>query len=178
MLKDQDRIFTNLYGMHDRSLAGAKKRGHWSDTAKFIQNGRDWIVGEVKKSGLRGRGGAGFSMGKKAGFLPRGQMHKYLCCNADESEPGTFKDRVLMEHDPFAIIEAMTVAAVATGAEQGWIYVRGEYPLATERLRAATDQARAAGRLGPDALGPGRGFDIELRRGAPITTRSCSSASL
>ena len=102
MLKDQDRIFTNIYGMHDRSLSGARARGHWDNTAKIIKKGRDWIVDEMKASGLRGRGGAGFPTGRKWSFMPKESDGRpaYLVVNADESEPGTCKDREIMRHDP------------------------------------------------------------------------------
>ena len=101
MLKDNDRIFTNLYGMHDRSLRGAQKRGHWDGTANIIKKGRDWIIDEIKGSGLRGRGGAGFPTGLKWSFMPKESDGRpsYLVINADESEPGTCKDREIMRHD-------------------------------------------------------------------------------
>jgi NADH-quinone oxidoreductase subunit F len=131
--------------------------------------GPENIVREVIQSRLVGRGGAAFPTGKKWEALQKqrhlGRTH-YLVCNADESEPGTFKDRVVMEGDPFAILEGMTIAALAVGAESGYIYIRGEYPLATERLRHAIDKARTHGLLGDDILGRGLRFDIELRRGA------------
>ncbi|MGC9419495.1 MAG: NADH-quinone oxidoreductase subunit F, partial [Rhodovulum sp.] len=107
MLTDQDRIFTNLYGMYDRTLSGARARGHWDGTAALIAKGRDWIIDEMKKSGLRGRGGAGFPTGLKWSFMPKesdGRPH-YLVINADESEPGTCKDREIMRHDPHTLIE-------------------------------------------------------------------------
>jgi len=106
MLKDEDPIFTNLYGMHDRSLRGAQSRGHWSETAKIIKNGHDWIIDEMKNSGLRGRGGAGFPTGLKWSFMPKESDGRpaYLVINADESEPGTCKDREIMRNDPHALI--------------------------------------------------------------------------
>ena len=102
MLQDKDRIFTNIYGIHDRSLKGAMARGHWSGTAGFIKNGRDWVVEQTKESGLRGRGGAGFPTGLKWSFMPKQESERphYLVINADESEPGTCKDRDIMRHDP------------------------------------------------------------------------------
>jgi NADH-quinone oxidoreductase subunit F len=127
------------------------------------------IVREVIESRLVGRGGAAFPTGKKWEAIHTqrhlGRTH-YVICNADESEPGTFKDRSVMEGDPFAILEGMTIAALAVGAQKGYIYIRGEYPLATARLRHAIDEARAHGLLGDNILGRGLGFDIELRRGA------------
>ncbi|MGZ8716345.1 MAG: complex I 51 kDa subunit family protein, partial [Gaiellaceae bacterium] len=125
------------------------------------------VIREVSASKLVGRGGAAFSTGRKwaAVATQLGRPH-YLVCNADESEPGTFKDRVLMEQDPFALVEAMTIAAYSTACEQGFLYVRAEYPLAHERLENAFAQARERGLLGDDVLGAGFAFDVELRIGA------------
>jgi len=120
----------------------------------------------VKASGLRGRGGAGFPTGMKWGFIPKEAKQKYLVVNADESEPGTFKDRVLMEGDPYSLVEAMIVAGFATGCERGYLYIRGEYPLATGLLENAIRRCYERGFLGADVLGSGLRFDIELRRGA------------
>ena len=107
MLADKDRIFTNLYGLHDWGLDGARKRGCWVDTKSFIDKGRDWMVNEMKASGLRGRGGAGFPTGLKWSFMPKqvGERPHYLVVNADESEPGTCKDREIMRHDPHLLVE-------------------------------------------------------------------------
>jgi NADH-quinone oxidoreductase subunit F len=131
--------------------------------------GPEGVVREMIESRLLGRGGAAFPTGKKWEALlaqrGEGRTH-YVICNADESEPGTFKDRIVMEGDPFAVLEGMTIAAFATGAEQGYIYLRGEYPLAAERLSQAIEAARAADLLGDNILGRGVRFDIELRRGA------------
>ena len=137
MLADKDRIFTNLYGMLDRSLAGARARGQWDDTAELIGRGRDKIVEEVKASGLRGRGGAGFPTGLKWSFMPKqsdGRPH-YLVVNADESEPGTCKDREIMRHDPHTLIEGCLIAGFAMGAHAGYIYIRGEYIREREALQ-------------------------------------------
>jgi NADH-quinone oxidoreductase subunit F len=125
MLKDNDRIFTNLYGMHDRSLRGAQKRGHWDGTANIIKKGRDWIIDEIKGSGLRGRGGAGFPTGLKWSFMPKESDGRpsYLVINADESEPGTCKDREIMRHDPHTLIEGCLIAAFAMRANSGYIYI-------------------------------------------------------
>src|SRR5215204_2622082 len=111
MLADKDRIFTNLYGLHDWGLEGAKKRGCWLDTKSFIDKGRDWLVNEIKASGLRGRGGAGFPTGLKWSFMPKvvGERPHYLIVNADESEPGTCKDREIMRHDPHLLVEARLI---------------------------------------------------------------------
>jgi NADP-reducing hydrogenase subunit HndC len=127
----------------------------------------DEVIDEIKKSGLQGRGGAGFPTGLKWGFVRRAEGDKkYVICNADESEPGTFKDRVLLEGDPHAIIEAMTIAGYAVGADEGYIYIRGEYRLAQERFGIALDQARAYGFLGKDIFGSGFKFDIHMHSGA------------
>ena len=168
MLKDQDRIFTNLYGMHDRSLAGAKARGHWDRTAEFIKNGRDWIVDQVKASGLRGRGGAGFPTGLKWSFMPKESDGRpsYLVVNADESEPGTCKDREIMRHDPHTLVEGCLIAGFAMGAKAGYIYIRGEYIREREALQAAIDEAYDAGLLGRNAAGSGWDYDLYLHHGA------------
>ncbi|MGF1553007.1 MAG: NADH-quinone oxidoreductase subunit NuoF [Paracoccaceae bacterium] len=168
MLDDKDRIFTNLYGMHERSLAGARKRGHWDGTADLIAKGREGIVAEVKESGLRGRGGAGFPTGLKWSFMPKesdGRPH-YLVINADESEPGTCKDREIMRHDPHTLIEGCLIAGFAMGANAGYIYIRGEYIREREALQAAIDECYEAGLLGPNAAKSGWDFDLYLTHGA------------
>ncbi|RMD49941.1 MAG: NADH-quinone oxidoreductase subunit NuoF [Alphaproteobacteria bacterium] len=168
MLRDEDRIFTNLYGMDDRSLAGARRRGHWDGTAELIAKGRDWIVEEVKKSGLRGRGGAGFPTGLKWSFMPKesdGRPH-YLVINADESEPGTCKDREIIRHDPHTLIEGALLAGFAMGAHTAYIYIRGEFIREREVLQAAIDEAYDAGLLGRNAAGSGWDFDLYLHHGA------------
>ena len=168
MLKDQDRIFTNLYGMHDRTLAGAQKRGHWDGTAKIIKKGRDWIVDEMKKSGLRGRGGAGFPTGLKWSFMPKESDGRpsYLVVNADESEPGTCKDREIMRHDPHTLIEGCLIASFAMNVNACYIYIRGEYIREKEALQAAIDEAYDAGLVGKNACKSGWDFDIYLHHGA------------
>ena len=125
MLKDHDRIFTNIYGMHDRSLAGARARGHWCNTGDIIKKGRDWIVDEMKASGLRGRGGAGFPTGLKWSFMPKESDGRpaYLVVNADESEPGTCKDREIMRHDPHTLVEGCLIASFAMNANVCYISV-------------------------------------------------------
>jgi NADH-quinone oxidoreductase subunit F len=134
---------------------------------KALAMPQDAVVDMVKASGLRGRGGAGFPTGMKWQFVDRkSNKPRYLACNADESEPGTFKDRVLMEGDPYALVEAMTIAGYAVGAHKGYLYLRGEYPRALHRLTHAITQARARGLLGENVLGQGYAFDIEIRRGA------------
>ena len=168
MLKDQDRIFTNLYGMHDRSLKGALARGHWDGTAKILQNGRDWIVNQMKASGLRGRGGAGFPTGLKWSFMPKESDGRpsYLVVNADESEPGTCKDREIMRHDPHTLIEGCLIASFAMNAHACYIYIRGEYIREKEALQTAIDEAYAARLVGKNACKSGWDFDIYLHHGA------------
>ena len=125
------------------------------------------MIREVTESKLLGRGGAAFPTGRKWDAVARNTVGpRYLICNADESEPGTFKDRIVFEQDPFAVIEAMTIAAFACGCERGYVYLRGEYPLAWERLVNAVTEARTRGLLGDDIMGHGLRFDIELRKGA------------
>ncbi len=168
MLKDQDRIFTNLYGMHDRTLAGARKRGHWDGTAGILALGRDKIVEIVKASGLRGRGGAGFPTGLKWSFMPKQSDGRpcYLVINADESEPGTCKDREIMRHDPHTLVEGALIASFAMGAHDCYIYIRGEYIREREALQAAIDEAYDAGLIGKNASGSGYDFDCYLHHGA------------
>ena len=168
MLQDQDRIFTNLYGMHDRSLAGARARGHWDGTAAILAQGRDWIIAQVKESGLRGRGGAGFPTGLKWSFMPKVSDGRpgYLIVNADESEPGTCKDREIMRHDPHTLVEGCLIAGFAMGAVAGYIYIRGEYIREREVLQAAIDEAYDAGLLGRNACGSGYDYDLYLHHGA------------
>ncbi len=145
------------------SIDDYRAHGGYEALRRALGLGRDWVVREVSASRLVGRGGAAFPAGKK--WDPANRP-TYLVCNADESEPGTFKDRVLMEGDPFAVVEAMTIAGYATGCERGYLYLRGEYPLAGERLTHALEAARARGFLGENILGQGVRFDIEIRRGA------------
>ncbi len=168
MLNDQDRIFTNLYGMHDRSLKGARARGCWDDTAGLIARGRDKLVEQVKASGLRGRGGAGFPTGLKWSFMPKDSDGRpaYLVINADESEPGTCKDREIMRHDPHTLIEGALIASFAMGAHTCYIYLRGEYIREREALQAAIDECYDAGLLGKNAAKSGWDFDLYLHHGA------------
>jgi NADH-quinone oxidoreductase subunit F len=168
MLQDKDRIFTNLYGMHDRTLAGAKARGHWDGTKDLIGLGRDRIVEIMKASGLRGRGGAGFPTGLKWSFMPKESDGRpsYLVVNADESEPGTCKDREIMRNDPHTLVEGCLIASFAMGAHACYIYIRGEYIREREALQAAIDEAYDAGLLGKNAAGSGWDFDLYLHHGA------------
>jgi NADH-quinone oxidoreductase subunit F len=168
MLSDKDRIFTNLYGQHDWGLEGALKRGQWDGTKGFIDKGRDWIIDQMKASGLRGRGGAGFPTGLKWSFMPKvpaeGRPH-YLVVNADESEPGTCKDREILRHDPHTLVEGCLIASFAMGAHACYIYVRGEFIRERERLQAAIDQAYEARLIGKNNV-HGWDFDCYVAHGA------------
>ena len=167
MLQDKDRIFTNIYGLRDKSLKGAMKRGHFDGTADIIGKGRDWIINEMKTSGLRGRGGAGFPTGLKWSFMPKevGERPHYLVVNADESEPGTCKDREIMRNDPFTLIEGCVIAGFAMGAHTAYIYVRGEYIRERHALQRAIDECYEAGLLGRDNK-CGWDFDVIVHHGA------------
>jgi NADH-quinone oxidoreductase subunit F len=167
MLQDKDRIFTNLYGFQSPFLQAAQKRGDWDNTKIFLEKGRDWIIDEVKNSGLRGRGGAGFPTGLKWSFMPKqsdGRPH-YLVVNADESEPGTCKDREIMRHDPHKLIEGCFIASFAMQAHTCYIYLRGEYVREREVLQYAVDEAYAAGLIGKNNKN-GWDFDLYLHHGA------------
>jgi NADH-quinone oxidoreductase subunit F len=168
MLSDKDRIFTNLYGQHDAGLAGARARGDWDGTASLIARGREALVDEMKQSGLRGRGGAGFPTGLKWSFMPKqiGARPHYLVVNADESEPGTCKDRDILRHDPHKLIEGCLLASFAMGAHVCYIYIRGEFQAEAKVLQAAIDEAYAAGLLGRNAARSGWDFDLYLHQGA------------
>ncbi len=168
MLEDKDRIFTNLYGMSERSLAGALSRGHWDKTAEFIKNGKDWIIEEVKASGLRGRGGAGFPTGLKWSFMPKESDGRptYLVVNADESEPGTCKDREILRHEPHSLIEGCILAGFSMNANVAYIYIRGEYIREREALEVAVAEAYDKGFLGKNACQSGWSFDVYVHHGA------------
>jgi NADH-quinone oxidoreductase subunit F len=167
MLADRDRIFTNLYGQDDWRLAGARGRGDWDGTKELIHKGRDWIVNEIKESGLRGRGGAGFPTGLKWSFMPKeSDRPSYLVVNADESEPGTCKDRDILRHDPQKLVEGCLLASAGMGAHHCYIYIRGEFYNEAQRLQAAIDEAYEAGLVGPNACGAGYDFELYLHRGA------------
>jgi NADH-quinone oxidoreductase subunit F len=143
MLADKDRIFLNLYGVRGADLESAKLRGAWNGTADMIAAGRDWIITQVKESGLRGRGGAGFPTGLKWSFMPKEVKDRphYLVVNADESEPGTCKDRDMMRHDPHLLIEGCLVASFAMQAHAAYIYIRGEYVAEREAMERAIAEA-------------------------------------
>jgi NADH-quinone oxidoreductase subunit F len=168
MLADKDRIFTNLYGVHDWHLEGARKRGAWDGTKEILDKGVDWIIDEMKKSGLRGRGGAGFPTGMKWSFMPKEVKDRphYLVVNADESEPGTCKDRDILRHDPHLLVEGCLIAGFAMRAHAAYIYVRGEFYNEAQHLIEAVKEARAAGLLGDDACGSGWKFEVYVHRGA------------
>ncbi|MBK8907203.1 MAG: NADH-quinone oxidoreductase subunit NuoF [Rhodospirillales bacterium] len=168
MLRDQDRIFTNIYGIADVGLKGAQSRGDWDATKDLIAKGREWIVEEVKQSGLRGRGGAGFSTGMKWSFMPKqaGPRPHYLVINADEGEPGTCKDREILRHEPHKLIEGCLLAGVAMGANTAYVYVRGEFYREAEAFQRAVEEAYEAGLIGRDACGSGWAFDIHVHLGA------------
>jgi NADH-quinone oxidoreductase subunit F len=167
MLADKDRVFQNLYGQHNWGLKGARARGAWDGTKSILAKGRDAIIEEVKTSGLRGRGGAGFPTGLKWSFMPKksdGRPH-YLVVNADESEPGTCKDREIMRHDPHLLVEGCLIAGFAMGANAGYIYVRGEFIRERERVQAAIDEAYEAKLLGKNNVS-GWDFDLYVHHGA------------
>ena len=166
--RDDSTPLTNRIGVVDpTSIADYRAHGGFDALRKALELGPDAIIKEVIDSKLMGRGGAAFPTGRKWDAVAKQPAHPhYLICNADESEPGTFKDRVLLDGDPFAIVEAMTIAGFATGCEHGFLYIRGEYPLGAERIQNAINESRAHGFLGDDILGRGVKFDIEIRRGA------------
>jgi len=168
MLQDKDRIFTNLYGFESPGIDAAMKRGDWDGTKEIIAKGQDWIIGEMKESGLRGRGGAGFPTGLKWSFMPKESDGRpsYLVVNADEGEPGTCKDRDLMRHDPHKLLEGCLIAGFAMRAVAAYIYIRGEFYREAEALEHAIEEARAKGFLGKNACGSGFDFDIFVHRGA------------
>ncbi|MDO9471537.1 MAG: NADH-quinone oxidoreductase subunit NuoF [Caulobacter sp.] len=168
ILEDKDRIFTNLYGLHDWGLEGAKTRGCWNATKDMLDAGPAWIIDNIKNSGLRGRGGAGFGTGLKWSFMPKevkdGRPH-YLVVNADESEPGTCKDREIMRHDPHLLIEGCLIASRAMQAHACYIYIRGEYVREREVLEAAIKQAYDAKLIGKNNV-HGWDFDCYVHHGA------------
>ncbi|WP_420547139.1 NADH-quinone oxidoreductase subunit NuoF [Curvivirga sp.] len=167
MLQDKDRMFTNLYGYHPWNLKDAMKRGAWDGTKALLEKGRDWIVEEMKASGLRGRGGAGFPTGLKWSFMPKDvEGPVYLVVNADESEPGTCKDREIMRNDPHILLEGCLLAARAIGATAVYIYIRGEFVYEASVLEGAVKEAYDAGLIGKNACKSGYDCDIFVHRGA------------
>ena len=167
MLKEKDKIFKNIYGYDDWGIEGSRIRGIWSNTKDLIAKGSDYIIEEIKKSDLRGRGGAGFPAGLKWSFMPKnsGKPH-YLVINADESEPGTCKDREILRNDPHLLLEGCLVAGFAMQAHACYIYIRGEYYNESSNLQKAIDEAYVASLIGKNACGSKWDFDIFLHRGA------------
>ena len=167
MITNKDKIFTNIDGSEAVSLSAAKKRGDWDKTKSLINNGRDWIIEQVKSSGLRGRGGAGFSTGMKWSFMPKDNPRpSYLVVNADESEPGTCKDRDILRYEPHKLIEGCVIASVGIGAHTCYIYIRGEFYNEAVILQKAIDEAYDAKLIGKNACGSGYDIDVYLHRGA------------
>ncbi|MCG2842394.1 NADH-quinone oxidoreductase subunit NuoF [Sandaracinobacter sp. RS1-74] len=169
MLADKDRIFTNLYGFQPWGIDHAMKRGDWADTKELLALGQDAIIQKVKDSGLRGRGGAGFPTGMKWSFMPKESKDgrpSFLVVNADESEPGSCKDREIIRHDPHKLVEGALIAGFAMRARAAYIYIRGEYIREAEVLFAAVEEAYAKGFLGKNACGSGYDFDVFVHRGA------------
>jgi NADH-quinone oxidoreductase subunit F len=161
------RLLRRVGQVDPRSLDSYRNHGGYAALRRAFEVGPEGVIREITESRLLGRGGAAFPTGRKWDAVARNPVHPhYLVCNADESEPGTFKDRVVLESDPFALIEAMTVAGYAIGAEHGYVYLRGEYPLAWRRLEDAITEAHEHGLLGDDVMGHGVRFDVELRKGA------------
>ncbi|WFD31658.1 hypothetical protein MSPP1_002697 [Malassezia sp. CBS 17886] len=170
-LKDQDRIFQNLYGQHDFRLKGALARGDWYRTRDILDRGHEFIINQIKESGLRGRGGAGFPSGLKWSFMLKPGWEKdprprYLVINADEGEPGTCKDREILRHDPHKLLEGCVVAGRAMGASAAYIYVRGEFAEEVNNMQTAVHEAYKAGLIGKNACNSGYDFDINLHMGA------------
>ena len=165
--REQLRLLRRVGVVDPASLDDYRAHGGYEALRRAVELGPEGVIAELKDSKLQGRGGAAFPAGVKWEAVAKQPVQPhYFICNADESEPGTFKDRILMEHDPFAILESLTIAGYATGSEKGFIYIRGEYPLATSRLEHAIELAYAHGFLGADVMGEGFAFDVELRRGA------------
>ena len=167
MLKEEDKIFKNLYGYDDWGIEGSRERGIWTNTKDLIAKGSDYIIEEIKKSDLRGRGGAGFPAGLKWSFMPKNSdKPHYLVVNADESEPGTCKDREILRNDPHLLLEGCLVAGFAMQAHACYIYIRGEYYNESSNLQKAIDEAYTANLIGKNACGSNWDFDIFLHRGA------------
>jgi NADH-quinone oxidoreductase subunit F len=167
MALDELRLLRNINDPELATIRRYEELGGYAAMRKAVlEMDPDEVLHELEESGLRGRGGAGFSMGKKASFLPKGSMDKFLCCNADESEPGTFKDRLLMQKNPHLLIEGMIIGAVAAGANRTFIYIRGEYELQAEVLERAIAEAYDKGYLGREVLGSEHTVEMVLHRGA------------
>jgi NADH-quinone oxidoreductase subunit F len=174
MLRDEDRIFKNIYGENGSNLASAQKAGDWQNTAEILSRGQEVIIEQVKASGLRGRGGAGFSTGMKWSFMPKEPVKdsngnpkpSYLVINADESEPGTCKDRDILRHEPHKLVEGALIAGFAIRAKAAYIYIRGEFYNEASAVQIAIDEAYKNGLIGRNASGSGFDFDVYLHRGA------------
>ena len=167
MLKEEDKIFKNLYGYEKWNLEGAKARDIWSNTKQLLSKGREYIIEEIKKSELRGRGGAGFPTGLKWSFIPKdSNQNHYLIINADESEPGSCKDREILRNDPHLLLEGCLIAAFAIKAENCYIYIRGEYFNESLNLNKAIKEAYEEGLLGKNACNTNFNFDVFVHRGA------------
>ncbi len=168
MLKDEDRIFTNLYNDLGSDILSAQKRGDWQNTGEIIKKGKEWIINEIKSSELRGRGGAGFPTGLKWSFAPKevGSKPHYLVINADESEPGTCKDRDILRFEPHKLIEGCLLAAYAVNAKKCYIYIRGEYFNEGNKLQEAINEAYKKKLIGVNASNSGWDFDIYIHYGA------------
>ncbi|MEO5334768.1 MAG: NADH-quinone oxidoreductase subunit NuoF [Magnetococcus sp. YQC-5] len=159
-------VYKNIHLENSHTLAVYEAHGGYKAAVKAIEMGCDEVIDEVKRSGIRGRGGAGFPAGLKWSFIPKNDPRpRYLCCNADEGEPGTCKDRDIMRYDPHLLIEGMIICAFAVGAEQGYIYIRGEFYREGERLEQAIEEAYAKGILGDNVLGKGIRFHLAVHRG-------------
>lgn len=166
MLKEQDKIFTNLNGKETPLLEGAKKRGSWQKTKELLDLGSEKIIDEVKKSGLRGRGGAGFSTGLKWSFMPKNPTKAYLVVNADESEPGTCKDRDILRYEPHKLLEGILLAGRAISASAAYIYIRGEFYNEYLVLKKALEEAYKENLIGKNACKSGYDLDVFIHRGA------------
>jgi NADH-quinone oxidoreductase subunit F len=167
MLAEKDKIFHDIYGLEGADLAAAKKRGDWDGTKKFLTIDRTALIEEVKASGLRGRGGAGFSTGTKWSFMPKEKTKPhYLVINADEGEPGACKDRDILRHEPHKLLEGILIGCYAIQANAAYIYIRGEFYNEAVQLQKAIDEAYEAGLIGKDACKSGFDCDIYLHRGA------------
>ncbi|MGI9312909.1 MAG: NADH-quinone oxidoreductase subunit NuoF, partial [Alphaproteobacteria bacterium] len=168
MLDNKDKIFTNIYGNNSPNLDSAISRGNWDSTKYLLDKGKDWIIDEMKSSGLRGRGGAGFPTGLKWSFMPKEVTERphYLVVNADESEPGTCKDREILRHEPHQFIEGCLLASYAMNAHACYVYVRGEYVNERYALQKAIDEAYDAGLIGKNACKSGWDFDMYVHHGA------------
>ncbi|MEC8404025.1 MAG: NADH-quinone oxidoreductase subunit NuoF [Pseudomonadota bacterium] len=168
MLKNEDKIFTNIYGANSSEISAAIRRGNWDNTKTLLSKGKDWIIEELKASGLRGRGGAGFPTGLKWSFMPKEVKDRphYLVVNADESEPGTCKDREILRNEPHQFIEGCLIASFAMSANVCYVYVRGEYVNERYSLQKAIDEAYEAGFIGKNACQSGWDFDIYVHHGA------------